>query len=185
MALNECVPSDAVDSFLAFLEVISKIGDFDAAVHDIWKNGGKNFKLAKKDLNLVSLPLAQLICCAHANELPTEEEFSNMADWLVAQNSDQLASYTLDVFKNVFLASLAENYRNGAFTAPEKYRIAKTEKDKQVLNTYRSGLDPFYKAWSIQLETQPNWYPGLMKIAKKYGASFEAAVVDGHADALG
>lgn len=185
MALNTCVPADAIDSFLSFLDVISRIGNFDAAVHDIWQNGGKNFKLSKKDLNLVALPLSQLVVSAHADSLPTEEEFINLSEWLAAQNSDQLASYTLDVFKNVFLNSVAEQYRNAAFTGPEKLKRAKTSADESILNTYRDGLAPFYKKWKISLETAPNWYTGIMIIGKKYGASFEAAVVDGHVDALG
>ena len=79
MTLNQYVPADAIDSFISFLDVISRIGNFDHAVHDVWKNAGKNFKLGKKDLNLVALPLAQLICSAHADKLPTEEEFNNLA----------------------------------------------------------------------------------------------------------
>ena len=63
--LNSCIPASAIDGFLAFLQVISKIGNFDHAVHEVWNNGGKNLKIDKKNLNLITLPLAQLVCSAH------------------------------------------------------------------------------------------------------------------------
>ena len=50
--LNQYVPAQAIDSFLAFLDVIQKIGNFDRAVEAVWKNDGKGFSIAKKDLKL-------------------------------------------------------------------------------------------------------------------------------------
>ena len=183
MTLNQYVPSDAIDSFLAFLDVISKIGNFDAAVHDVWQNGGKNFKLDKKDLNKITLPVAQLICSAHANSLPTQKEFENMANWLVAQNSDQLASYVLDVFKNVFVGMMSEDLRDGVFVIASK--IQKLGASDPKLEIYRSTYGPFFAKWGIKFEDMPDYLPGLKIISAKYRDSFKSAIVDDHIDALG
>lgn len=181
-ALNGEVPASAVDSFMAFLDVIKRIGNFDDVVYDIWKNGGKNFKVSKKDLSLVSLPLSQLVCSAHAKELPTEEEFVNIANWLVAQNSDQLASYVLDVFKNVFAGCLDEELRNGLFIIQVKRQKLGDGHDQ--LKLYEAAYRPFTNAWGIKFEDIPNYYTGLKIISQKYQTAFKNAIVDG-VEALG
>ena len=181
-ALNGEVPAQAVDSFVAFLDVIKRIGNFDDVVYDIWKNGGKNFKVSKKDLSLVSLPLSQLVCAAHAKDLPTEEEFVNLANWLVSQNSDQLASYVLDVFKNVYCGCLDEDLRNGLFIIQMKRQ--KLGEGNSQLKLYESAYKPFTKAWGIKFEDIPNYYAGLKIISKKYQQAFKDATVDG-VEALG
>lgn len=183
MTLNQYVPSDAIDSFLAFLEVISRIGNFDAAVHDVWQNGGKNFKLNKKDLNKITLPVAQLICSAHADKLPTPKEFENLAAWLVAQDSDQLTSYVLDVFKNVFIGMINSELRDGTFIIASK--IKQLGKNDSKLEIYKSAYAPFFSKWGINFEDMPDYMPGLKTISAKFREAFKSAVVDGHIDALG
>lgn len=180
--LNQYVPSDAIDSFLAFLDVISKIGNFDAAVYEVWQNGGKGFKIAKKDLNKITLPIAQLICSAHADKLPTEKEFENLADWLVSQGSDQLTSYVLDIFKNIFMGCLDEPLRDGAFVIASKLQ-KETSKDK--VSIYKDAYMPYINKWGIDFQTMPNYAPGLKKIGAKFRDAFKSAIVDGHVDALG
>ena len=178
-ALNGCIPTSAVDSFIAFLEVIKNIGNFDGAVNDVWENGGKGFKVDKKSLNKITLPLAQLIVNAHANELPTEEEFSNLADWLVSQNSDQLASYVLDVFKNVFMGMLDDEKRDAIFVIGKKL-----EKYPDKAAAYTAICQPFLTRWGIKMEEIPVYSTGLKKISEKYQAIFKSSVVDGK-EALG
>lgn len=182
-ALNGEVPAAAVDSFIAFLDVIKRVGDFDSAVHSVWQNAGKGFKIAKKDLNLVALPLAQLICTAHSKDLPTEKEFENLAKWLVSMNSDQLASYVLDVFKNVFAGSLSDELRNTMFIANlrAKKLVTTDEKKYKILD---AAMKPFTNAWGISLDEMPDYYPGLKIISDKYQAAFKSATIDG-VEALG
>jgi hypothetical protein len=182
-ALNGAVPASAVDSFISFLDVIKRVGDFDSVVHSVWQNGGKGFKIAKKDLNLVSLPLAQLVCTAHSKELPTAKEFENLAKWLVSMNSDQLASYVLDVFKNVFAGKLDEELRNTMFIANLRAKKLVGVDDKK-LNILRTAMKPFTDAWGTTLEEMPDYYPGLKLISEKYQASFKNATIDG-VEALG
>lgn len=188
MTLNQYVPADAVDSFLSFLEVISKIGNFDDAVHDIWNNGGAKFKISKKNLNLVALPLSQLVCSAHSSALPTEEEMNNLAKWLVAQSSDQLASYVLDVIKNIFLGNIqSPSMRDVFFTLRRRVDQFKpnNESDQVKKTQYARVFEPVLSKWGYTIDNVPNWYPALTTIAKKYGESFNSAVVDDHKDALG
>lgn len=183
MTLNQYVPADAIDSFLAFLDVIGKIGDFDRAVYDIWQNGGKGFKIDKKDLNKITLPIAQLVCSAHADKLPTEKEFENLSDWLVSMGSDQLASYVLDIFKTIFMGEIDDTLRNGAFVIGAK--VKQWGADNPKLSIYNSSYDKFFKYWGISLEKMPDYMIGLRKVSAKFGASFKAAQVDDHVDALG
>ena len=180
----------AIDSFISFLDVISKIGDFDSAVYEVWNNDGKKFKINKKDLNKITLPVAQLICTAHNKSLPTTEEFTSMAKWLVAQDSDQLASYVLDVFKNTFVKvgqakSISSNNANGFFIAKERIKrmnaAGKKNEAKLIENIYKPILD----FWGIDITEIPDYLPGQQIIAKKYGESFKSAVVGDWADALG
>ena len=184
--LNQYVPAVAIDSFLSFLEVISKIGNFDHAVHDIWSNAGKNFKLDKKDLNLIALPLSQLIVSAHGDKLPSEQEMKNLATWLVAQNSDQLASYTLDVIKNVFGGMFTvKSYNDVMFIMADRYKQMKAAGEDNKLKIYINEFKPFLDKWKITIDEMPDWYPALKIIGAKYKDSFKSAIVDGHVDALG
>ena len=178
MTLNQYVPAKAVDAFLAFLEVISKIGDFDAAVRDIWKNGGKKFKLAKKDLNKISIPLAQLICSSHSDKLPTEKEFESLCEWMVAQDSDQLASSVLDEYKNVFCDAISANKRDALFIVQTKRAKIGNDKDGKWL-IIKDLLDPVAKRWGITMEEFPDWDKGRKLLIKKYGESFVNTKIDG------
>jgi hypothetical protein len=187
-ALNRHVPASAVDSFVAFLDVISRIGNFDQAVYDIWQNGGKNFKVNKKDLNRITLPLAQLVCTAHSDKLPTAKEFENLCNWIVAQNSDQLASYVLDIFSNVYLGKLHERLRNGFYLIHEKMR--RVEKGggsvEREMASYVDQYQEFMNKWGVKsFKDLPDYYNGLVALIGKYGESFNSAVVGHHKEALG
>ena len=183
MTLNQYVPAQAVDSFLAFLAVISKIGDFDHAVYDIWKNAGKNFTLAKKDLHMVALPLAQLVVTAHGKEYPTQEEFENLCQWLCDQKSDQLASYVLDILQNVYAGMLKAEMRGGIFVMAKKIKILDRQ-DKNKANMYRDVFKPFTDKWGFTLDTMPDWSNGHQMLVKAFGQAFANAIVDG-AEGLG
>lgn len=178
--LNKYIPSSAIDSLMSFLHVISKIGNFDAAVEAVWQNGGSGLKIDKKDLGLVSLPLAQLIVSAHAKELPTEEEVGNLAKWLISTGSDQLTSYVLDVFKEVFCGMLySTDLKDGCFLLADYIKKA----DKQKRAMFESAYKPFLTKWGITLDTMPDWSKALMELGKKYKDSFNIKI--NGKDALG
>jgi hypothetical protein len=181
--LNECVPAQAVDAFLAFLAVIEKIGNFDQAVYDVWQNGGTGLKIDKKHLTKVALPLAQLICCAHSDSLPTKQEFDNLAKWLVDQKSDQLTSYVLDIFQNVFLKDVNPELRVQAFFM--QVRINRAGGDLSKMSSMVNVYNDFCRRWGIEFIDIPDWSEGMNKLIKAYGASFESAVIDAHTSALG
>lgn len=185
MTLNEYVPAEAVDSFLAFLHVVSKVGNFDAVVNDIWKNGGKNFKVSPKDLGLVALPLSQIVVTSHQNSLPTSKEYENLCDWLVAQDSSQLASYVLDIVKNTFTGMLkSEKFQLGVFIWHKKLKADPDLKTEQGRKVYTQIYSEFMNRWGLKsLDDFPDWLPGHMKLVKKFGQDFELKI-DGK-DALG
>lgn len=189
LALAGSIPGVAIDSFMAFLDIVKRIGNFDAAVEAVWKNDGKGFKLDKKDIAKISIPVAQLICTSHNKSLPTEEEFTSLANWLVSTNSDQLASYVLDTFKAVFIAAdydtRPESIVNGFFVIHKKF----AKLDKEGKASEKSALESVYKEfwskWGINsIDEFPDYSGGLKIIANKYGAIFKDAVVDGR-DGLG
>lgn len=181
--LNEYIPADAIDSLLAFLDVVQSIGNFDQVVRDVWQNGGKNLKIDKRNLNKVALPLAQLVCTAHNDKLPTGKEFENLADWVVAQNSDQLASYILDIFKHVYANEVSEGSRDTIYVFAHKLMNG----DDTVKAIFRTTFAKMMKKWGVTDENLAdyNYVVGLRKLSTKYGASFSSAIVDGVKDALG
>lgn len=180
--LNKYVPASAIDSFMSFLHVIQKIGNFDQVVADVWRNDGKNFKIDKKDLNTVALTLAQLVCTAHAKELPSEKEFVSLSNWLVSLNSDQMASYALDTYKNVFLANVATDLQDAAFMIAARYKL---DPKSDKIPMYESAFKNLFKAWNTTIADFPDWSVGLNILAKKYGGAFASAVVGDRKDALG
>lgn len=175
MTLNQYVPAQAVDSFLAFLEVISKIGNFDQAVRDIWKNGGKSVKISKKDLGLVAIPLMQLIATSHAKKLPDAKEFENLAQFVVDQNSDQLASYLFDIYMNVYVDMLPERVRPLIFVVTKKTKTM-TASQRAL---YEASFKPFCDKWGISFDQIPDYSAGHTLLAKKYAEAFKAATIDG------
>ena len=195
MTLNSYVPASAVDSFIAFLQVIRNIGDFDAAVAGVWKKG--SFDIDKKNLDLVKIPFSQLLCSAHADTLPTTEEFANACTWIAAQNNSSLCAYFLDVFKEVFAGAFTTNNdRDTVMALGEKMRVAKEGNAKRAplspadyeefAKTQTQLYAKFLGQWGISIEDtlDHNYMEGLRILGKKYGEIFKAAKF-GDIDLLG
>jgi hypothetical protein len=190
MTLNQYIPAQAIDSFLAFLEVIQKIGDFDMAVEAVWKKEGKGFSIAKKDLNKITLPIAQLVCTSHNDKLPTEKEFMSLCKWLVNCDSDQLASYVLDIFKNTFIKGaikheMSKNAIDGFFVVKRRIDMLMSAGKKDEAELTKNMYKPIFTHWNISADEIPDYFTGLQIVAKKYGESFKTAIVGDHVDALG
>lgn len=184
--LNQYVPNTAVDAFWSFLCTIQSIGDFDAAVHSAWQGGGAGLKIKPKDLIKVAMPLAQLVVCAHKDSLPTEAEFESLAKWLVKCGNDQLASYTIDVFKNVFAANVPDSDATLGLTDMKSYIFLlkkMCDRKPQIWNNIHA-FDRFLESWGVDRQTMPDYSKGLKMISDAYGAAFKSAVVDGK-DGLG
>ena len=184
--LNEYIPTSAVDSFIAFLSVIHSIGDFDRVTADIWKNGGKSVKISAKDLMKIALPLAQLIITSHADSLPNDKEFENLATWLADQKNDQLASYVLDIFKSTFMGDIKDTVtRDKLFVLHGiKDYIAKQPDHDEKKRLYDAVFKPFFDRWNVDWDSAPDYQKGLQVAGKAYGDTFRNAIVDGQ-EALG
>lgn len=110
--LNKYIPLTAVDSFLGFLKVIGRMGPaFENNVSEVWETGRFPFRIDRKEMPLVAIPLAQIIISkrASAGDMPTHDEFVNLCKALVAANSEQLVACTLDIFRNVFFSFTNNN----------------------------------------------------------------------------
>lgn len=184
--LNKYVPATAVDAFWAFLQTIRKIGNFDAAVQSAWHNNGAGLKIDAKDLVHVALPLAQLVITAHKDKLPTQEEFESLANWLVKADNEQLASYVLDVFKNVFASDVADSDASLGLNDMKSYIffLKKMNDRKPEIWGHIHAFDAFMNTWKVDRTTMPDYSTGMSIIAKKYGEAFKTASVDGK-DGLG
>lgn len=175
--LNKYVPATAIGMFLNFLNVIRSIGNFDAAVESVWKKGGKGLKIDARTLNKVALPLAQLVICQRGSKtLPTEKEFESLCTWLSDSNNDRLASYVLDIIKNVFLNSLPENMRDKVFVLNKTYNIS-SDDEKRNFDLIYKGLLSAYGLKSC--EDVPDYTPGLKLIRDKYKEIFKSSTVNG------
>lgn len=186
--LNRYVPASAIDSFMAFLKVVREIGggsSFESAINGIWKKGTAK-GITKKSAALISIALAQLIVTSHHGDLPTTEEFVNLANFLVSTDSDQLASCVLDVFCNVFFGAQTELQKRPYLA----YHLFANVFDKKGDKTSRDVLDKKIltlinkHGYAITLDEYPDYSKGLKILADKFGERFKAAIVDGQ-EALG
>ena len=180
--LNGSVPASAVEAFMAFLAVVREIGDFDQAVEQIWKTGTMTRKINKKSMSLISLPLAQMICAAHGNELPTGKEFENLCKWLVSTGSIQVTSYVLDIIKTIFGSTIDPTYRDEMFAI-----VGKRDKPKQqkVWPIYKQAFKEFEAKWGVNIDddTMPDYLIGLRVLRAAFKEDFTIKIED--RDALG
>lgn len=191
--LNMYVPKQAVDSFLAFLSIISAVGNMDEQIEGIWKNGGKKFNVDPKNLRLIAIPLSQIVITSRAKKLPTETEFANLVNWLIKMDSDQLCSYVIDVMRFTYMgdiesvggdSALTSKLRAFLFNGKHHYDALLAKGDTARAAKCDSTYAPFLSKWKLNsCADMPDYYPAFMKLGKKYGAAFELKV-DG-VDALG
>ena len=172
--LNRYVPAAAIDTFWSFLSLIGKVGKLDKIVDDIWSKGATP-KIDKKTIMQVALPLSQMIISSHADMLPTEEEFTNLATWIARDGNDQLASYILNNFKNVFISELVEAGKDKAveniFKVGENIKTnPEFQKGNASYDLWDGVMKPFLNRWKLSsLEEVPNYYPGILIMMDKFG----------------
>ena len=84
---------------------------FENNVSEVWETGRFPFRIDRKEMPLVAIPLAQIIISkrASAGDMPSHDEFVNLCKALVAANSEQLVACTLDIFRNVFFSFTNNN----------------------------------------------------------------------------
>ena len=180
--LNKYVPATAIGMFVNFLNVIRGIGNLDAAVESVWKKGGKGLKIDARTLNKVALPLAQLVICQRGGKtLPTEKEFESLCTWLADSNNDRLASYVLDIVKNVFFSSLGDDMREKVFLLSKTYNLSNDDEKRSFDLIYK----PILSAYGLKnCGEVPDYTPGLRLIRDKYKAIFKESTINGK-DGLG
>ncbi len=186
--LNKYIPAAAIDTFISFLDVIRGLGgSIDRTVADIWKTG-KSASLSKAQLRNVGLPLAQLLITYHAKELPTQEEFTNICKWVANQGNDQICSYMIDNFVNVFigsvdtlktssLGSMVHVIMNARWNIENNPKFAA---DKATIDFHTSQIKFFLDRWRLKgLTDIPDYSEGLQIIADKYGDIFSSYQING------
>jgi hypothetical protein len=180
--LNKYVPATAIGMFVNFLNVIRGIGNLDAAVESVWKKGGKGLKIDARTLNKVALPLAQLVICQRGGKtLPSEKEFESLCTWLADSNNDRLASYVLDIVKNVFFSSLGDDMREKVFLLSKTYNLSNDDEKRSFDLIYK----PILSAYGLKnCGEVPDYTPGLRLIRDKYKAIFKESTINGK-DGLG
>lgn len=184
--LNGFVPAVAVNQFVGFLKLIRSVGDWDAAVDSVWNNAGKSLKIDKNDLRRVQLPLIQQIICSHAGKLPTEKEFDSLCQWIVNCDSNQLASYMIDMFMNVYGSSVSESKRPSIFSYQQVRADFKANGDETTMKTFENIMSPICNKYEVTPETFPDYFMngkgkegGFTLLIDKYGETFEKLTVNG------
>lgn len=177
---NQYIPSAAIDTFFSFLSVIKAIGNLDNVAENIWKSG-KAPEIKKNDLNKVALPLAQLILTYHSKELPTEKEFANLAKWLVSTNSDQITTYVLNIFKDIYCGDMAPDSMDTLFIVAEAIKTGKLVKNTAKYKLYQNDIfKPFLKKWGLKdISDIPNYRPGMEILIGKYANIMQTYKIDG------
>lgn len=175
--LNGVLPSTAVDGFMAFLDTVSRIGDFDAAVKGVWSKGTMP-KIKATDLQKVALPFAQLIVSAHSDKLPTSKEFTNWAKALVAANSEQLASYSLDIIQHVMFGAhdLKKPYWPNMFYINTNRKAQEEQEPETYKSFWVPAFEKFAASWGMTLDEllkNHDWEEGFDILVDKYGDAFE------------
>ena len=62
--------------------------------------------------------------------------------------------------------------------------LRRAKGDESKLKAFRKIAEPFCNRWNIKFEDVPDFYEGLNTLVKKYGESFQTAVVGDHLNAL-
>jgi hypothetical protein len=81
------------------------------------------------------------------------------------------------------LADINPSLRSQAFFMQE--RIRRAGGDLSKLSSFITTFQSFCSKWGIKFEDIPDYKEGMLPLIKKYGASFESAVIDAHKSALG
>ena len=174
--LNLYVPSNAVEGFMSFLRILQAAGDVRQISEDIW--AGKKIATDLSTIKKAAIPLSQVIVTMHADQLPTEEEFINLADWVVGLGWGQMASYILDVFINTFAVDANASYqvKQGSLFVSKAKRNSLSAVQ---LSKFNNALTQTLSKYGISSIAEiPDYSKGLMIMAKKYQADI-AKYIDG------
>jgi hypothetical protein len=184
MALNMAIPAEAVDAFMSFFEIIDKVGDIRILVEDVWKNGGKRFKLSQKELLDIGLQLSQIVCNYHADKLPTQKEMTNLFNWLASLNSEQMASHCLDNLLNIYASkeNTPKSTRDKFFILKEVERSG--ELTAAELKAFKKSWEPWCKKWGLTWAKLPDYSQAIEILIDKYGETFVNTKIDSHSSVL-
>ena len=128
-ALGSSIPPEAIDSFLAFLEIIRSVGSMEDFTSAVWS--GKKPKVKQDVLDKIPFQICQILITSRLNELPTSKEMANLFKWLVSIQNPALASYLLDTIKNVYGGLLEEKFRENLFWIGGEVQELKKQKDEE------------------------------------------------------
>lgn len=153
---------------------------------NIWKGKSTNI-----DIEYMENPalLAQSIMDVHRRNLPTEEEFINLCEWMIKNiDSDKTASVILDTMYETFGVSYGikpawdwdlKKVYGGVHTSNRDditytfffliYKFIERYKDKDdALNTASESFEKVLKKWNITLEKWPDYSGGIEMLSKKF-----------------
>lgn len=182
-ALNAALPYGAVQAFMSFYSIIDRVGDLEGLCTDVWKSGGKRYKLSQSDLSAIALPISQIIVNSHIDKLPTAKEMENLFTWVAAQNSEQLASYILDIIINSYVGDVSKSARDNFFIIQAIKREGNLTAQQE--KAWKKLWDGWCKKWGVKWEKFPDYEKAIEILIGKYGDSFASIKIDGHENPLG
>lgn len=181
-ALNTAIPYEAVEAFMSFYSIIDRVGDFEQICQSIWKTG-RGPKLSRTDLSAIAMPISQIVINYHSDSLPTAKEMENLFNWVVAQDSEQLASFILDVIMNTYCEGLSKSAKDNFFIVNTVTNDAGF--DAQQEKRWKSLWKPWMSKWGVTWAKFPDYSNAIETLISKYGDAFANIKIDGHEDPLG
>ena len=170
--LGAYVPSNAIECFMSFLRILQSVGDVKQISEDIW--AGSKIPVDLSTIKKAAIPLAQVIVTMHANTLPTDDEFINLAKWIVGLNWGQMATYILDVFMNTFIIDAdADNYKRFIFASKTKRQNLPPANTAAINGTLSKTLSKYGISGIADF---PDYSQGFAILGKKYAAEIDKFV---------
>jgi hypothetical protein len=107
----------------------------------------------------------------------------NLFNWVVAQDSEQLASFILDVIMNTYCEGLSKSAKDNFFIVNTVTNDAGF--DAQQEKRWKSLWKPWMSKWGVTWAKFPDYSNAIETLISKYGDAFANIKIDGHEDPLG
>jgi hypothetical protein len=107
----------------------------------------------------------------------------NLFTWVAAQNSEQLASYILDIIINSYVGDVSKSARDNFFIIQAIKRDGNLTEQQE--KAWKKLWDGWCKKWGVKWEKFPDYEKAIEILIGKYGDSFASIKIDGHENPLG
>lgn len=149
--LNASLPIQAVDSFMAYVKLVSKLskgGNFQDTISSVWSDGGSKMgAISQKNMNATAAAISQLIIACHdPYTLPTEEEMENLMRFTADQKNSSFAMNMISNIKHIFFGDY--KMASGVFSAKKFYDQFVKKGDTKRADAMNIAHKSFIQYWA-------------------------------------